>query len=179
MKICPTCKKTYSDESLNFCLDDGTVLNQFSEDDNSQPTVFMGQPPVTAPNTVVSSQGSDPVVNQFGAAPPQTYSPQQQKGLSHTVPQRPVKKSRTWLWVVGILGVILVIGGIGLVGLLALIASNMDDPDNPADNSQISDNKKDTSPTPVVFRNVLKDDFSKWRVDTNNFGKTEFRGDIL
>ncbi len=26
MKICPTCKKTYDDEGLNFCLDDGATL---------------------------------------------------------------------------------------------------------------------------------------------------------
>lgn len=26
MKRCPNCKRSYSDESLNFCLDDGTVL---------------------------------------------------------------------------------------------------------------------------------------------------------
>src|SRR3982750_694427 len=26
MKICPTCKKTYSDEDLNFCLADGATL---------------------------------------------------------------------------------------------------------------------------------------------------------
>lgn len=27
MKVCPVCNQTYSDDSLNFCLDDGTVLN--------------------------------------------------------------------------------------------------------------------------------------------------------
>lgn len=26
MKICPTCRRTYSDETLNFCLDDGSAL---------------------------------------------------------------------------------------------------------------------------------------------------------
>src|SRR5688500_5488632 len=26
MKICPTCKETYKDENLNFCLADGTTL---------------------------------------------------------------------------------------------------------------------------------------------------------
>ena len=27
VKICPTCKRTYSDISLNFCLDDGVRLS--------------------------------------------------------------------------------------------------------------------------------------------------------
>ena len=26
MKICPTCKETYKDDQLNFCLADGTTL---------------------------------------------------------------------------------------------------------------------------------------------------------
>ena len=28
MKICPRCQKTYTDDNLNFCLDDGVVLQQ-------------------------------------------------------------------------------------------------------------------------------------------------------
>ncbi len=27
VKICPTCKRSYSDVSLNFCLDDGVLLS--------------------------------------------------------------------------------------------------------------------------------------------------------
>src|SRR6187401_1628720 len=26
MKVCPTCKKTYKDDDLNFCLSDGATL---------------------------------------------------------------------------------------------------------------------------------------------------------
>lgn len=30
MKLCPTCNRTYTDDSLNFCLQDGTVLSKMS-----------------------------------------------------------------------------------------------------------------------------------------------------
>src|ERR1041385_5694192 len=29
MKTCPKCKKQYSDDSLNFCLEDGTPLTRY------------------------------------------------------------------------------------------------------------------------------------------------------
>src|SRR5687768_10887486 len=36
MKRCPNCRKVYSDETLNFCLDDGAVLGAAPDE---QPTV--------------------------------------------------------------------------------------------------------------------------------------------
>jgi cytoskeletal protein RodZ len=46
MKRCPTCRRRYSDDSLNFCLDDGSSL--FAEPD-SEPTLI--SPTVAAPLT--------------------------------------------------------------------------------------------------------------------------------
>lgn len=172
MKICPTCKKTYTDETLNFCLEDGSVLNQYSEDDNSQPTVFMGQPPPTNPISMVNPTVANPVLpNQSGSN--QSFPPPN-RGLSHTVPQQgQVKKSKAWVWVLGIIGVIVIIGGLGFVGIIALVASNIEDDPQPPDNNKV--NKVDKSPSPVVLRNVSKDDFSKWRVESNSYGNTDFR----
>ena len=36
MKKCPNCNKTYTDEALNFCLDDGTVLELLSDAKTNQ-----------------------------------------------------------------------------------------------------------------------------------------------
>lgn len=47
MKKCPICDQTYTDESLNFCLNDGGTLLKLSDD--APPTVFMNQPRVTSP----------------------------------------------------------------------------------------------------------------------------------
>jgi hypothetical protein len=39
-KQCPVCKKTYSDKSLNFCLDDGAVLTEQIDARQSQPDIL-------------------------------------------------------------------------------------------------------------------------------------------
>jgi len=43
-KICPVCKRTYDDETLNFCLDDGSIL---SVPDDPEKTQQIFPPPVT------------------------------------------------------------------------------------------------------------------------------------
>lgn len=48
MKICPVCSQTYTDESLNFCLNDGATLNNANDD--PPPTIFMDPPRTTNPN---------------------------------------------------------------------------------------------------------------------------------
>ena len=48
MKICTICQKTYSDENLNFCLDDGGTLTQIN--DNPPPTMLMNTTRQTNPN---------------------------------------------------------------------------------------------------------------------------------
>jgi pimeloyl-ACP methyl ester carboxylesterase len=40
MKQCPDCKRTYSDETLNFCLDDGSRLVSITVSDESPTAVF-------------------------------------------------------------------------------------------------------------------------------------------
>lgn len=167
MKICPTCRQTYTDETLNFCLADGAVLNTVNQDSMSEPTIFMGQPPQTSQNpTVVQTSPGYNQTNPTVVQPNQSYPPTN-RGLSNTISPPPaVKKSKAWIWVVGILGTLIVIGGIGFIGLVALVAS--------IDETDSNENVR-TSPTPVVaFDSILKDDFSTWQVAKNNLGNTEF-----
>ncbi|HTK25391.1 MAG TPA: DUF4190 domain-containing protein [Pyrinomonadaceae bacterium] len=44
MKRCPRCNQTYTDDDLNFCLNDGELLTSFND---APPTVFMDPPRVT------------------------------------------------------------------------------------------------------------------------------------
>ena len=46
MKICPACQTSYKDETLNFCLNDGTTLVSYASDD-APPTVMMDSPRTT------------------------------------------------------------------------------------------------------------------------------------
>ena len=75
MKQCPRCSKTYTDENLNFCLDDGELLLRMAPQpgayrDDPPPTMIMNEARVTNP---VSWQ-------QPSAAPPAVYQGQQMMG---------------------------------------------------------------------------------------------------
>jgi hypothetical protein len=46
MKQCPRCNRIYSDDELNFCLDDGEMLQHFSDEQPTQP-LYRDEPPPT------------------------------------------------------------------------------------------------------------------------------------
>ena len=91
MKICPQCRKTYEDNNLNFCLDDGTALTT----DQATPTMVMPAPSETA--------------TQQAAAPTQWQPPMQQAQPSRSA-------SKMWIWVLLILGVLILLCGGGTIG---------------------------------------------------------------
>ena len=58
MKQCPRCNQTYSDDQLNFCLNDGEMLTGFASEppptrfsDDPPPTVMMDASRVTNPSS--------------------------------------------------------------------------------------------------------------------------------
>ncbi|MFL6467972.1 MAG: hypothetical protein ACJ72Z_08445, partial [Pyrinomonadaceae bacterium] len=106
MKICPTCRKTYTDDGLNFCLEDGSVLTIAAAE--APPTMVMQNPPPTNPNPGSFSQ---PASQQTWAQQP-SYSVQ------------PKKKSKAWMWVVGLLVLGLLLCGGGFAGIFALYIAN-------------------------------------------------------
>jgi hypothetical protein len=167
MKICPKCGKTYSDASLNFCLDDGTVLNQAESNyDSSLPeTVMINQPRQTASN----QQFGGPTENQNWAVPANINTATK-------------KGSKTWLWAVGILGTVVVLCGGGFAGL-ALLGSMSDDNTkwnsnfgtNSGYNNSTVTNKKSNSVS-ENSTDVSKIDLSAWVQKKQDYGVTEYRG---
>lgn len=149
MKICPQCKTTYTDKTLNFCLEDGSALLDAN----------VAEPP---PTVVIPDAR-------------ETFRTQQDGPLDagtdvRTIPRLdvpPPKKSRTWLWVLGILmGVGLLCGG-GFVGLVVIGSfageSNSEKPRLASRKTSSSDrNNGDPS-----RRLVYKENFSGWKVDTD------------
>ena len=77
MKRCPTCKRTFEDDSLAYCLDDGSPLVAETRSDSDPTLVSPSPPPVQQAPTQFAQY--DPVVSSFGATP----------------------KRRVWPWVVG------------------------------------------------------------------------------
>ena len=100
MKLCPKCKTTYSDDTLRFCLSDGTSLISMP---SAEETIEM----TGATNPMrfdVPAQQSDPTVLSPGISPPQTENVK--KGISP--------------WLVVPLIAILLLSVAGLVGYILL-----------------------------------------------------------
>jgi hypothetical protein len=103
MKTCPRCQKTYADDNLNFCLDDGSPLTGASN--VAAPTTAFERP------TVVRADES------FGVSNPQsgwTQAPAQ----FGSVPVQ--KSSKMWAVAIGILGILILVCGGGAIGGLLI-----------------------------------------------------------
>ena len=68
MKQCPRCRQTYSDDQLNFCLEDGELLTAFATEppptryaDDSPPTLVLDQSRITNPVSWPASPPPAPV----------------------------------------------------------------------------------------------------------------------
>jgi hypothetical protein len=179
MKRCPQCNRTYTDDALSFCLDDGSPL-----------TIAGGPPPSDASATVQYPQARDtspqPTIafNPVQAAPPPPPTPT--PAWTPMPPAQPQKRS-VWPWLLGI-GAILMLMGIGVVVLIWAVSrvTNENNSNGTANNSNNANWKSanrnsnkntngntNTSSTPASFT----DDFStqSWATETLADGKTWYQ----
>jgi hypothetical protein len=175
MKICPRCQRTYTDDNLNFCLDDGVVLQQAGASSEPPATVFMNQPPPTNPQ---AAQTSQPTVQPAWNTAPQQFG------------AAPKKSSKAWIWVLLVLGLVILFCGGGLVGLFAYLASQSNttvasnttntktSPGNktlPSNTSTTSTSTNTSSSSSDPTRTNVQDvDLSEWVKDFSVYGTTEF-----
>lgn len=171
MKICPTCRKTYADDNLNFCLEDGSVLTFGSSEPPA--TVMMSQTRPTDPTAVFQSSPNQGVQSTFGHHA-QQYSPQTAK-----------KSSKAWLWIVGIVGIIVLLCGGGFAGLVLIgMQANQNqagnNPTSPPSNGRVNTS---ASPAASPFSSTTSPsdvetvDLSFWVKDSSVWGTTEMSGD--
>lgn len=184
MKRCPTCNRTYTDLSLNFCLEDGTPLAADAPPvdpnatmrypaarDTSEPPpteIYRPEPPVVAtrPATPTPPPPTRP-------APP----PQWQPGPTAAPPQ---KKSNAIWWILGGLAAVFVIGGGVVVLLIALALSdntNVNANRNANRNANVSVNTNtntNVNANAMTTPASLVDNFSeqKWGAATSPYGRT-------
>jgi len=95
MKRCPKCSKTYADESLNFCLDDGELLTGFETD--PPPTLFGGAPNPgsdDAPPTVLLNKPR--VTNQTNWQPGGPITPWQGQAQPNQPWQGQAQPNQPW-----------------------------------------------------------------------------------
>ena len=114
MKRCPTCNKTFSDQNLSYCIDDGTPLLDIPEDDELTEV---------QPNS------------------PATYAPPAYQPPSYAAPVAG-KKRRVWPWLVGI-GALLLLTLVGFVVAAVMLIPRLKESQrsvvNPSSNSREND----------------------------------------
>lgn len=180
MKRCPTCQRTYTDASLNFCLEDGTPLTSDSPGVDPNATIRYPSARDTAepPPTEIYRPATAP-------PPPRPAPPQQQQQpqqWSPTPTQAPRKKSNAVWWILGGLAALVVIG-VGLVVMIIALASlstnnngNLNANANANRNSNVAVNANANAPNvnaSVTPAGPLIDDFSekKWAVGDSDYGR--------
>jgi hypothetical protein len=187
MKSCPTCKRTYTDASLNFCLEDGTpLINEAAPIGDLNATIrYIDPRDTSAPRDEgYGQQPASPNADHVRPITPQKqWSPQPVSGTTR-------KKSNAVWWVLG--GVVVVgIIGIGLV-IMILALSSMGTNSNrnanaPNSNSRVS-NRNANANTNTNASNInsntnlpasTTDDFSeaKWGTGKYPFGEVWYEGD--
>ena len=105
MKRCPTCKRAFDDDTLSFCLEDGTplVADTGGLSDSQE--------------TLVSPRGLGDLGPDSGLARTQSYNQLPGKATISASPYSPsaqpygpgTKQRKTWPWIVGIGAILLVV----------------------------------------------------------------------
>ncbi len=97
MRRCPTCNKTFTDQSLSFCVEDGT------------PLVSVEQPESASSAAEINPERRAEGASDWKGA---SYQPSGTYALSGGGTRR-----RTWPWVLGI-SIVVVVGILSIVGIL-------------------------------------------------------------
>ncbi len=176
MKRCPTCHKTFAEEHLSFCTEDGTPLATVatSPDESADETTRV-RPSPGSDESYSSGEAQDSSGPGHSYQPPGSYLPP-----SYASP----RQSRTWPWVVGVLAiVILAIAGVGIAAAMLVrniarqnanverrndnvnlnrgntnsAANSNSRSSNLNENSNINSNADDTTPPPTDSEKVLAD----------------------
>ena len=176
MKTCPTCNRSYTDASLNFCLEDGTPLvNSPASGFDPNATVRYTEPRGTKapPEPVYVPPPTPP-------APPTSFvNPGSLPGAPQWSPMPAVqrKKSSAVWWIIGGLLVVAIIG-VGAVVMIIALASMNSQPNanvNVANNNSRNTNRNTNARTVNVNAepSSLTDDFSvqKWTTGSFTYGE--------
>ena len=180
MKRCPQCNRTYSDDALSFCLDDGSPLVSATAPSSFDPgaTVQYPQGRDTSPQPTIAYPGAAPSM-----PPPAPPTPPQWSPMPPVAPQ----KRSVWPWLLGI-GAVLVFMGIGVVILIFAVASITNDNNNNGNNSNRVANRNTNRNANTTGANTnentntrsslttFTDDFSKeeWGTGPSQYGNIKY-----
>jgi hypothetical protein len=173
MKRCPSCNRTYTDISLNFCLEDGTpLISAVAPGYDPHATVRDPTPrPTNEPPPTEIYRQQKPLLNQV----PEMVQPRQPPPQWSPTPQFvPQKKSNTVWWVIGGIAVagILGIGVVIMLLALAQIGANENNNENRVVNTNRTANSNratNTNSNTNISAAPFVDNFSESRWKTGNF----------
>lgn len=193
MKRCPTCNRTYTDSSLNFCLEDGTPLTADAPPVDANATIRYpaardtSEPPPTEIYRPQQPQPQPQVAPRQTTPPPPPPAPQWTPTPLSAPPPR--KKSNAVWWILGGLAALIIIGGglLVMVLVLANLGSNGNTNNANANTRNENRNSNVTANTNVsntnananaTIPNSFVDDFSqqKWRTGSSDFGRIWYEG---
>ncbi|MDT4965924.1 MAG: hypothetical protein QOJ64_661 [Acidobacteriota bacterium] len=182
MKQCPACNRTYADDGLSYCLEDGASL-LIVEGSSNQPASFdsNSDPYKTLAFTPGRETSPPPLAVHPVASPhpPVPAQPAWSPGHSPGYAAAPARKSGKG-WIVGaIIGVALL--GIGIIVLLAIIGKNSSATTANTNRAVVESNSNRAIVTNVNNANraeqqkptgVLKEDFSaqNWPTGEASYG---------
>lgn len=186
MKQCPACNRTYTDDDLLFCLEDGTQLQSVGFAGSDSPTSVDANydPNKTLAFSSPARETSPPPTNVYAPAPASQQPAQQQWSPtpSYTPPAsaQTARKGGSKGWIIAAIAAVVVLG-VGIVVLLAIIGRDSSSANNNnnravanknanSGNTNANTSNRNISVTPPS--NLLKDDFSaqNWPTGDSAYG---------
>lgn len=190
MKRCPSCNRSYTDASLNFCLEDGTplVVDAPTPSDPNATIRYPSPRDTSEPPPTEIYRPDSPIINTAPiTTPPRPVSPppQQWSPTPSTIP--PKKKSNAIWWILGGLAAAGIIG-IGLIVMIIALASlgantNISNTNNQNQNRNTNANATTNTNSSNTNSGTLPasftDDFSeaKWGTGDSRFGRLWYADD--
>ncbi|HEU4836079.1 MAG TPA: hypothetical protein VFS90_16745 [Pyrinomonadaceae bacterium] len=187
MKRCPTCNRTYTDTSLNFCLEDGTPLTTDAPVDPNATIRYPSARDTTEPPPTEIYRPQQPVVTPRPTTPVAPPPPPPAPQWTPPGSPPPRKKSNAIWWILGAIAAFLVIGA-GLVVMVVFLASlNSNKNTNTANANTLNTNRVVSVNTNnsnanananATIPNSLVDDFSqqKWGTGLSQYGRIWYSG---
>ena len=120
MKTCPACGRRYEDDTLVFCLQDGSRLSSTSDVD-ANATLHIPPAAPTQPGPTAFSPRATPAQSTITGRPEQFHFPGRQTA-SESADERPRRSPLPW-----ILAIVFVLGLFGVLIALIVTRGNRDD----------------------------------------------------
>lgn len=147
MKICPRCNRTYADETMDFCLDDGESLTAADHAEKFRslpPTMLPGPAPTEMwnPESMPSGSGGSSIPTMVSLQPPPPlYSAKPESPPTQRAP------GKRWVGITIGAGVVLILGV-----LIMVWVAQRDEPSNSQLDTRVTNPQVNSSPTPTATK---------------------------